>query len=341
MTDFWASSGYHLLERTVDNQLGVTDDYLRAYFLRPEIAPVEESCDSERALHAALMQTPRMAVTPAQLLRFEDADARENYEIVLGFRDHLLAHGTIEAAYAALFKQSKETPTLLLAPVFLDQMVHVILRSLLEGAEDTFRLRAGELLFRSQKVTIQDGNIMVADEEVVDMYASTGGFGDLGRLIVEAQTQLRQIDLDVMDEGSAPAYWERSDRFDMVLDLSFARPGLDAFSRVLELWIRHFLGVDVAISPVQSIRDERWAWHVGLDSVSTAILNDLYEGQEVSEDRLRSVLSLFRLEFRDANVMLPQVAGKPVYLGLAMDEGNLLRVKPQNLLVNLPMAETV
>ena len=32
------------------------------------------------------------------------------------------------------------------------------------------------------------------------------------------------------------------------------------------------------------------------------------------------------------------VAGKPVYLGLAMDGDNVLRLKPQNLLLNLPLA---
>lgn len=335
------SSGYYLLKRTADNQLAVTDDYLRAYFNRPEVVPVEESCDAERALHAALMEAPRRTVTPAELLRIEDEDARENYEIVLNFRDYLLRHGTIEAAYAALFKLDGPVEPVRLAPIFLDQMVHVILRGLLEGCEDPFRLRAAELLFRSQKVTIQDGNMMLADEEVIDLYASTGGFGDLGRLIVEAQTPLRQMDLDVMTEGNVHDYWERADRFDMVLDITFGRPGLDALCRVLEVWIAHFVGADVRIAPVQSISDDRWSWHVGLDSVSTNILNELYEGQEVSEERLADILSLFRLEFRDANAMLPQLAGRPIYLGLAKGENELLRVKPQNLLVNLPLAETV
>jgi hypothetical protein len=30
--------------------------------------------------------------------------------------------------------------------------------------------------------------------------------------------------------------------------------------------------------------------------------------------------------------------GKPVYMGLAMDEAGVLRFKPQNLLMNLPLA---
>jgi hypothetical protein len=36
--------------------------------------------------------------------------------------------------------------------------------------------------------------------------------------------------------------------------------------------------------------------------------------------------------------MLAEVAGKPVYLGLAMTAAQTLRLKPQNLLLNLPLA---
>jgi hypothetical protein len=37
--------------------------------------------------------------------------------------------------------------------------------------------------------------------------------------------------------------------------------------------------------------------------------------------------------------MRADVAGKPVYLGLMMDAGGVLRLKPQNLLVNLPLPD--
>ena len=36
--------------------------------------------------------------------------------------------------------------------------------------------------------------------------------------------------------------------------------------------------------------------------------------------------------------MRRDVAGKPVYLGLSMNDERLLRLKPQNLLLNLPLA---
>jgi hypothetical protein len=36
--------------------------------------------------------------------------------------------------------------------------------------------------------------------------------------------------------------------------------------------------------------------------------------------------------------MRAEVAGKPVYLAMAMDEHKRLKLKPQNLLLNLPLA---
>jgi hypothetical protein len=100
----------------------------------------------------------------------------------------------------------------------------------------------------------------------------------------------------------------------------------------------HFLRVSVRIVPVPSIEDRRWVWHIGLDATATAILNDLYRGEAVDSGRLRQILALFRLEFADSREMRPDLAGRAVYLGMAMDEEGVLRLKPQNLLLNLPLA---
>src|SRR3546814_1443929 len=80
-----------------------------------------------------------------------------------------------------------------------------------------------------------------------------------------------------------------------------------------------------------------WVWHIGLDSTATAIMNDLYEDRPVDEARLKQILALFRLEFRDPSLMLERVAGRSVYLGLAMERDGLVRVKPQKFVVNLPL----
>ena len=154
MTDFWRDSGYPLLGATEEGRLAVSDDFLRAYLMRPEVRPVEESCAAERALHESLMAAPRRQVDEPEIARIEDSDARGNYRIVLNFRDRLLAARDIEACYLASFTGAAGEP---LPPLFLDHMVHVILRHILDGTEDGLRARAGELLFREQRVTIQDG----------------------------------------------------------------------------------------------------------------------------------------------------------------------------------------
>jgi len=180
---------------------------------------------------------------------------------------------------------------------------------------------------------------MAADAETVEMYAASGGFGSLGRLVAEAQTPLRTVELDVLTETNAEVYWGRDSRYDTVLNLNFSGAGLDALCRVLERWIARFFDIAVSIQPVQKITDERWVWHIGLDAEGTAMLNDLYSGVEVGEGRLARLLSLFRMDFQDPSVVLPELAGRPVYLAMAMSEQGTLRLKPQNLLVNLPLAQ--
>ena len=78
-----------MLEPDDDGCLTITDDFLRAYWQRPEVAPVEESCRAELALHAELVDNPRRAVSANDLATFTDPDAMENYRVVLGFRDRL------------------------------------------------------------------------------------------------------------------------------------------------------------------------------------------------------------------------------------------------------------
>ncbi|RYG10293.1 MAG: hypothetical protein EON92_12955, partial [Burkholderiales bacterium] len=76
----------------------------------------------------------------------------------------------------------------------------------------------------------------------------------------------------------------------------------------------------------------------GLDAQASAALNDLYQGREVGEDRMARMLCLFRLDFVEPGAMRAEVSGRPVYLAMAMDEHQRLKLKPQNLLLNLPLA---
>jgi len=332
MSDFWTSCGYSLLRHNAEGRLVVTDDYLRMYFMRRELAPVPESCDAERALHDALMATPWRNVSDAEIAALADPDARENYRVMLRFRDQLLAAPTLEAFYIDLFRRDVVVP-----PDFVHHTAQVILRGMLDGTRDALEARAAELFFRKQRVSVQEGAIMLADDATVEMHAVRAAAGGLAQLVRETQPQ-RVIELDVLDEANRDEYWRRDERHDTVLDLSFGRPGALALCRVIERWIAHFHGVEVTVKPVREIPDEEWKWHIGLDAEATAMLNDIYNGGTVGEERMKRIIGLFRLEFRDTAAVRPGMAGSPVFLGLAMAADATLRMKPQNLLVNLPLA---
>jgi len=333
MPDFWPSCGFNLLKRGTDGRLVVTDDYLRLYYARPELAPVEESCGAERALHAALLQKPRRDMAETEIAAIADPDARDNYRVMMRFRSRLLVAESLEAFYFDLFREDVEVP-----PDFVHHTAQVILRGILNGANDGLEARAAELFFRKQRVSINDGAIMLADDETVEMHASGGGFGNLGKLLKEGRTSPRTIELEVLDEASAGRYFERDERHDTVLSLNHGRPGCLALARVLERWIAHFHGVRPVVKPVREIPDDDWVWHVGLDAEATAMLNEIYNGGEVEEERMKRVIGLYRVDFRDPVVMQPEVAGAPVFLGLAAAADGTLRMKPQNLLMNLPLA---
>jgi hypothetical protein len=358
MQNFWPSSGFEQLQPTARGWLQPTDDYLRLFLARPELALVPESCEAERALHAALAASPSRPVAPAELLALQDADARDNYALFLRFRDGLLAAGTLEAYYLGLFPRDG-TGRIDIPPLFIDLIVQAILRNLLADSADAYEVRAAEMLFRSQRISTEGGRVLSGDLAVIDMFHETGGVGDFGRFLAEAGAPVRAIELQVLNDGNAAAYWQETEEAEgtgghrflldlthevnnelghgLVLTLVRARSGLKALAGVLQKWVAHFLGIAVIIRPVQKVDDEAWRWHLGLDAGATALLNDLYEGREVEPARLQRLVSLFRLDFADPREMRADVAGKPAYLGLMMDAGGVLRLKPQNLLVNLPL----
>ena len=281
------------------------------------------------------MENPARSVSTGELDAIGDADARDNYRVMLRFRSRLLEAGTVEGCYATLFRGAGvDVP-----PLFVDQLAHVILRNILDGCDDPMRLRAAELFFREQKATVRDGHVLLADLETVEMHAAGGQYGSLGKLIVEAHGPLGRVDLDVLDAANAGLYWERESRHDTVISLTYGRAGLEAWCRVIEAWIAHFCGVAVAVTPLRRIEEARWAWHIGLDAESTAILNDLWTAGEVEQGRMRRILALAGMEFAEPAAMRQDIAGRRVYLALSSNEADAVRMKPQNLLLNLPLHE--
>ena len=353
MQDFWPASGYAHLERTPRGWLRPTDAYLRVFLALPELALVGESCPAEIALHDALLARPARAVSTTELAALQDGDARSNYAMFLAFRDALLAAGSLEAYYLGLMRSGRvDVP-----PLFVERIVQAIVRHLLDDGHDAFEARAAELLFRPQRLSLTDGRMLAADLAVADLLRETAGLGDIGRLLVQGNAPMPALNMVVLTADNAADYWPRSDRHGFVLDLTHevandlghglsftltrAHSGLKALARVLEKWVAHLLGVNVAITPLQRIDDAAWRWHVGLDAESMALLNDLYAERSVDAQRLRQLVSLFRLDFAEPREMRADVAGSPVYLGLAMAADGALKLKPQNLLLNLPLARAM
>ncbi len=337
MVDFWRSCGFHHLKRDPDGRLALTDDFLRSYLMRPELHPIEESCANERTLHQELLTNPRSMVDHARLAAIADDDARENYRIMLRFRERLMAVPSLEACYAAIFQEADAT----VPPLFIDHLVQVILRHILDRQPEPLQARAAELLFRPQKISIDNGAIMAADAETVEAHAKSAGLGNIGRFLMDTQAPLKSASLTVLNEENATIYWTRDEHHDTVLALNPSYPGSSALCRSLEAWVEHFHQVRVTISPVLKIESEEWVWHVGLDAEASGILNDVYLGKDVSEERQQRLLCLFRMDFLNAQDMRSEIAGQPVFLGMAMSKDNLLRMKPQNLLMNLPLARRV
>lgn len=330
--DFWASSGFRLLDARPDG-LVATDAWLAAFTDREELAPPPEAGPGERALHAKLRADPRAPVAAAALARVEDADARENWREFLRFRDRVLAHATLEDCYRDLFARHAVD----LAPAFVDALAQVLVRAALDGTEDAWLCRAGEMLFRRQRVSAEGGQVLSADARTLEVFAETGGFGSVGRLIREQGTPLPEVKMDVLNPENAPLYFLRDELHGFVLDITPGRDGAAALARVLERWVARLAGVRVTIEPAGRIEDERWRWHVGLDVDASAILDALYRGDPLDRADLERLLLLFRLRFDDPGDMLPGMQGLPVYLGLACRPDRTLRVKPQNLAVNLPL----
>lgn len=332
--EFWVSSGHHMTRPTEGGGLAVTDELILAYLARPELVPPDEACAAERQLHALLMAEPRRPVTAAMIDAIADEDARENWRFMVGFRDRLLAHPSIEAAYLGIVRQGAGS----LPPLFLAQLVHLILRNALDGCEDPHVLRAAELFFRPQKASLRDDALLLADAELVEEFEAER------RALMQASPLTAMLgkdamaEFEVMTDDNAQTYWSRSDAFSMVMNLGGDPRSREALARVVETFVGHLLGIAIAVEPIPRIDDADWRWFVGLDAEATAIGNRLWKGETVGPEDAGRICALFRLTFSDPLDADPKIAGKPVYLIMALSDDMVLRVKPQNLIAGLPLA---
>lgn len=330
MKDFWVGSGHHLLDRDAAGRLVLTDAFLKAYLARPELLPPEDASEAELRLHhELLMHHPRRPVSPAEVAALEDPDARENWSFMIAFRDRLLAAPSLEAAYLKLARgEAAGTP-----PLFMNQLAQVVLRNALDGEADPFVLRAAELFYRPQRVTIHDGSVLLADAEAIELHEQNRHASPLLAMLGGPAV----TELDILDPDKAEAYFDRSDAFDTVLSFSESGGGRRGLAGAMAAWVKHLLGAEVVIEPVDRIEDEDWAWFVGLDAEATRIGNDLWSGRDPGGDAMERILALFRLSFVNASEVLPEVGARPVWLILAMAPDRTVRMKPQNLIAGLPL----
>ena len=236
----------------------------------------------------------------AEIASIADADARENWQVMLAFRDHLIAHRTIEAAYLDIIRRGVKVPHM-----FLNQLVHVILRNALDGCDDPYVLRAAELFFRPQRMTLHEGSLIAADEETIAGKSDTPVSPLVSMLGIPAEAEI-----DVMNDDNAEHYFEHSDQFHMALDLTGGRRGLQALGTVIERWVEHLLAVEVDDRAAH--RDARGQAHLVRRPRRRrhADRRRAVERRGARRGGTARVIGLYRLTFRDPGVVHGQGEGR-------------------------------
>src|SRR5262249_6814254 len=146
----------------------------------------------------------------------------------------------LEAAYVDIIRSKLKVPH-----IFLNQLVHVILRNALDGCEDPFVLRAAELFFRTQRMTVHEGSLIAADEELI-----SGTSGMPSSPLVSMLGLPAEANIEIITDDNGKDYFERSDQFDMALDLTAGRRGVAALAEAVQRWTTHILGLEVAVDPL-------------------------------------------------------------------------------------------
>ena len=329
----WPNCGYKYLKVTEDGHLVVTDNYLEHLLRRPELSPVDTSCDAERALFAQLCRNPRRSIDQASFAQIKNKDIVENYRAWLHFRDRLLSKETLEASYMAFFQgDGVDFP-----PVLVDGIAQVIVLHILGPLATATQARVGEMFFRTQTITLEKDSVIAVDHLTLAERSPGRTYGTLGQLLGSGGIVPALGNLTVLNEDTEDQYWQTNENFEMAVMINWGQPAVKALSSLIERWVLHLLGVEVKVQAVGEIRDNKWAWHLGLDTQSSRILNDLYLGHELDSESMARLLALFKLEFVNPYDMLTKVMGKPVYMAIGMDKQNNLKIKPQNLILNLPL----
>lgn len=327
MPEFWVASGHHLTQLDAAGRMLVTDELILAWLARPEVLPPPEACDAERMLHKRLLSHPRAKVSEMELIAIKDRDAVENWRLLLGLRDRLIAAGTIEEGYARIVRERVSLPV-----VFMNQLVQLVLRNALDGCDDPQILRAAECFFRPQRSHIKDDKLLLADEELVQLHENEMHASPLTAMFSGGINSL-----DVLGGGNEWTYWSRSDAHTMVLNFGGDPEARRGMAEAIGAFIRHMLGLECRVIPQTQVENIDLHWFVGLDPAGTAIGNAIWKGHHPPA----TLVGLFRLDVMEHDRIAPAQQGHPIWLILGVGDDRGVRIKPQNLLTGLPLAEPV
>ena len=329
--DFWLASGHHLLDHHDGGGLIVTDEYLKAYLARPELVPPSEACPVERGIHRQLLEAPRLTISAKEISLIVDSDARENIELFLAFRDQLLKHATLEGAYLALVSgQARNVP-----PLFIQQLSQVIARNAFNPCNDALVVRAAECFFRAQRVTFHEKTVLLADHDAIADHENDRHNSPLLAMLGGPAIS----ELTVLNDENQDEYWLRSDAHDFVFNLTSPKRGRHALGEAARIWIRHITGVNLVFEPVDSLSDESFGWFLAFDAESTRIGNKVWQGETLDPETASRVLALYRFSLPDDPRIEHRFRGKKAFAILATTSGNILTIKPQNLVAGLPLVQ--
>lgn len=327
--DFWVASGHHLTDRSEGGGLVVTDGFLKAFLARPELMPPDEACPVERGLHAELLAAPRQIISAEEIAAVADADARENLTLFLSFRDRLTGAATFEQAYLKMFAGDVRG----IPPLFIQQLTHVIARNAFDGIDDAFVLRAAECFFRPQRVSFHEGQVLLADQEAIADHEHDRHHSPLLNMLGGPAV----TELGVLNETNAAGYKARSDAHDLVLNIAAPR-GREAMSEAARIWIRHLTGIDLNFEPVEKFSAEPMGWFLAFDPEAAKIGNAVWAGKPLSADQTSRVLALYRFRLPNEPRIVAEQRGKTGFAVVAATPDLNLTIKPQNLVVGLPLA---
>jgi hypothetical protein len=233
----------------------------------------------------------------SQITAIADLDAQENWQFAIAWRDHLLSEPSLESAYPSIVRNRLPFP-----PLFIDHLVQLILRNALDDCRDAFILRAAEVFFRTQRLRTYAGSLFAEDAD------STEGVPTLQSPLTNLLGLGSHHPIDVLTEDNMSAYWERSDAFDLALDLTAGGRGLAALGVVATLDTT-FAGCRCHDRGSVELRDAKLTWYVGLDSQGARI--GMRCGTRIKSTRPRaSAVGLYQLRFVDEAAIL-EIARKP------------------------------